>query len=254
MTLISDIISDAFRESNLTAIGTAPTTAENTEALRLLNRYINALIGTDLGEPLEDASVGLNNITRQSGEQQLFTSVIDTSFLPLNMRVIANPTEAQTIYLHPSPWDGARLGVTNPSNNLATYNLTFNGNGKLIESGQSVVLNTNGLNREWFYRADLSEWVRLTSLTLVDSSPFPSEFDDVLILGLAVRNNPRQGIVMDAQSQSYMMAIRSKFKARYRQTKSMPSEQGLLRLSANNHMWNSYGDASDFYTGYTRVN
>ena len=46
-TLVSQIIEDAYREANLIAVGESPTTAQQTEGLRLYNRFITSLFGND---------------------------------------------------------------------------------------------------------------------------------------------------------------------------------------------------------------
>lgn len=40
MALVSEIIKDAYREANLIPITQSPTLDEQTEALRLLNRFV----------------------------------------------------------------------------------------------------------------------------------------------------------------------------------------------------------------------
>jgi hypothetical protein len=245
MTTLSSIIKDAYRESNLIAISATPTDLEIAEALQLLNRHINNIIGTELGELLEDANLGLNNVTRQSFNGEWLSDDLAAWYLPENLRVVANLTEAQTVYLHPNPRDGARFGVTDPSENLATYNLTFNGNGRRVEDATSITLNTNGVVREWFYRGDLSNWVRLTNLTVDDESPFPTEYDDLLIIGLAIRLNPRNGVVADPQSIETYKRILKLFKSRYRQSRQVGSETQLALF----HPWyRSYGYYSDTNT------
>ena len=54
MTIASVIITDAYRESNLIPVGQSETTAEQTEALRRLNRIIDRLISTAAGELVYD--------------------------------------------------------------------------------------------------------------------------------------------------------------------------------------------------------
>lgn len=249
MTLVSSIISDAFRESNLIAIGVDPTTAEQAEALRLLNSIVLTFIGQELGELLEDGNVGSNNVTRGEYPQSWLDTTLENSFLPLNIRVVANLTSPKTVYLHPQPMDGARFGVTDPSENLATYNLTFNGNGRKVEDTTQIVLNTNGLTREWFYRADLSDWVRVTDLEVDDESPFPREFDDLLIIALAIRLNPRNGVAIDPQSGDRYTKVLKKFRSRYRQSKQMSSELSLSLINPwyNGRTW--YSDDAAFNRG-----
>jgi hypothetical protein len=71
--------------------------------------------------------------------------------------------------------------------NFASSNLTINGNGRLIEGATSVTLNVNGTARQWMYRADTGNWVRISSLAAGDEMPFPQEFDDYFQVRLALR-------------------------------------------------------------------
>jgi hypothetical protein len=64
MTLVSEIIRDAYRESNLIAITADPTSEEETEGLRLLNRIVSGTYGIDAGEELQVVPIGNNNISR----------------------------------------------------------------------------------------------------------------------------------------------------------------------------------------------
>jgi hypothetical protein len=62
LTLVSEIITDAFRQSNLVAVGTTPTTEETTEALRYLNRIVKSVFGNEAG-----LLVGIRSRPRQVG-------------------------------------------------------------------------------------------------------------------------------------------------------------------------------------------
>jgi hypothetical protein len=136
--------------------------------------------------------------------------------------LIAVNEEAKRVYLSLQPQDGARMGVADPFGRLATVPVTLDGNGRTIEGGSSLLLNVNGTYREWFYRADLGDWVRLTQLDLTDEMPFPADFDNFFITLLAMRLNPRNGRKMDEQSAFIYKSERKKFVARYLQ--SMPLE------------------------------
>lgn len=229
MTLISTIISDAFREGNLTAVGSSPSTAEQDEALRLINRNISGLFGREAGEDLVDVAVGKGNVDR-SKKIPLFLEDYPEECIPENARLVLNLQQATTLALPAAPMNGAKFSVTDASNNLATYNLTILGNGRMIESANSLTLNTNGLDRTWFYRGDLADWKKLTDLTLTDESPFPEKYDDLLVIGLAIRINPRNGVSVDEQSMMQYSKLRSQFQAEYRQRREEPVELALLKL------------------------
>lgn len=249
MTTCATLIKEAYRESNLIAITATPTIEETAEALSLLNSIVLTFIGQELGELLEDRNVGDNNVTRQEYEQNWLDNTLANSFLPLNLRVVANLTEAKTIYLHPRPFDGARFGVVDPSENLSTYNLTFNGNGRKVEDSQQIVLATDGISREWFYRADLSDWVRVTDLEVDDESPFPRQFDDILIIALATRLNPRNGVAADPQTAARYANVLKKFRSTYKQSKQMSSEMALALVNPWYRTRTWFSDDSAFNQG-----
>jgi hypothetical protein len=253
LTLVSEIISDAYRESNLIATGASPTSAEQTEALRLLNRIISSFYGTEAGEELRPFAIGDNNITRPSDYP--YDDYINDSqwVVPANTRLMLNLTSALTVYLHPEPEDGARFAFIDKSGNLATHNLTIVGNGKTIASANSVTVSTNSANQEYFYRADTGDWALVSPLEADDTFPFPDEFEDLFVIELAARINPRNGVVLDAQSGSFHSRLMGKFKTRYRQTKPVSSELGLRKLSSSKRTaFDTRRSNADFTVGHPR--
>lgn len=243
MTTISQIISDAYRETNLTAVGVDPTSAEQTEALRLLNRVILALFGYELGEPLYPMALGQGNIDTPDNVPRYMDDIIEF-YPPENTRLQCNLESAKTINLPPQPRDGSRFAVVDNSGNFSTYNLTINGNGRLIEGADSIVLNTSGEQSQWFYREDTGNWAKLATLAIDDDSPFPEEFDDFLILKLALRINTRNGSALNPESQLILQQSVNKFVSRYRQVVEIPSEQALVRLPSNRLFRPYYGQSS----------
>lgn len=216
MTLISSIIADAFREGNILPIGKVPNANQGTEALRLFNALVISFYGDEAGEGLLDWPLG------SFGCEQTDTSLTldQRAHPPLNRRLLALNEEAMTVYLPSRPQDGTRMGVADAFGRLAEAPITLDANGRTIEGSPTIVLNTNGMNVEWFYRADLGEWVRLTSKAETDELPFPADFDNFFITSLAMRLNPRYGRAMDEQSALIYKKERQKFVARYLQ--SMP--------------------------------
>lgn len=243
MTLVSDIITDAYRQSNTLAIGVSPTVLQQTEALRYLNRIVKSVFGNEVGDPLTAFPLGGNNINRPAGYPWYGDNPGNDWFVPKNLRVMLNLSSSQNIYLHPDPDDGTRFAVSDVSGNLATFPVTVYGNGRTIESALSVVLNTNGLDSEWLYRADLGNWQKSAPLIAGDTFPFPEEFDFFFIIQLAMAMNPTLGVQMDPQTQATYARARSQLRARYTQDVQMPSEIGLLRTSktsADRDFWNYY--------------
>ena len=231
MTLVQQIITDAFRQSNLIAVGDSPSLESQDEALRYLNRIVRSVFGNEAGEQLEEFPVGKKNISRPQGYPWDEEYVVADWYVPINKRLMLNLEKATTIYLDPHPSDGSRMGVIDVAGNLSTYNLTLVGNGRIIETTPSLVLNTNSANYEWFYRQDKATWFRTTNLGISDTFPFPEEFDDMFITMLAIRVNPAYGRTIDEQSASVLDRSRSQFRARYANAIQTSSENGLLRMS-----------------------
>lgn len=227
MTLISSIILDAFRESNGLALGQVPTTNQVTEALRLYNALIAAIYGGDAGERLQDWPLG--TFDRDPNGDCYEIPFTDHRLLhpPINMRLIAVNTVAQTIWLTVRPQDGSRMAIADPFSRLATVPITIDGNGRPIEGAASIVLNTNGTFREWFYRADLAAWVKLSDLLESDENPFPSSFDMMFSILLAMRLNPRYGRTLDAQSVATLKQNRREFIARYLQSRPLEIDDSI---------------------------
>lgn len=231
MTVVSEIITDAYRQSNLLAIGVTPTTLQQTEALRYLNRIVKSVYGQEAGDPLTPLPIGRNNIERPAGFPWYDVEAVQDWFIPSDVQIVLNLETAKTLYLDPMPEDGQRFAVLDASGNLATYNLTLDGNGRKIEGADTAVLNTNGLSRYWFYRADTGSWQRVNSLVAGDTFPFPEEFDDLFITMLAMRLNPSYATSLDPQSQAVWKRSLTQFRARYNQVIPQASELALVRLS-----------------------
>lgn len=222
MTTIRQLITDAFRESGVIGVGVDPDAEEHVEGLRHVNRLFRSLLGNELGEPLQAAH---------------YDDVILLTYVPSNVRVVVDLAAPGELNLNENPRDGARFSVSDIGGNLATNNLTVYGNGRLIEENDSLVLNTNNLNREWFYRADTSNWVRVTDLAADDLSPFPEEFDDLITTMLAIRLNPRYGGAIDEGLVAAMKRSLRQFRARYRQSNQETVDDGIVRLSSSKGYW-----------------
>lgn len=253
MTTVSQIITDAYRQSNILAIGASPTTPQQDEALRYLNRIIKSVYGNEAGEKLEAFPIGRNGIDRPSSFPWYDQTPDNDWFVPKNKQLVLNLTDALTVYLHPMPDDGTRFAIVDTSDNLDTHNLTIDGNGRQIEDAETVTVAEAGVAREWFYRQDLGSWQRLSDLTLESEFPFPEQFDDLFITMLAMRLNPSYGAGLDQQSLAVMNRMRSQFRARYKIGKETPVEDALIRLPrmvADRDGWtrdNFYGDSTSAF-------
>jgi hypothetical protein len=227
MTTALTIISDALRESGILPLGGTPDADMQEEGLRRLNVLLSSFFGSEIGEKLSSASVGINGLTNSYAVIRDSSQRIETSFAPSNVRLYCNLSTAKTLFLDPSPQDGARTAVVDSSSNFSTFPLTLNANGRKIEGSSTVELNTSGDSREWFYRADLGTWLKITGLALTDPLPLPTEFEDVIIAYLTIRLNPRYGQGTSAELNETLRRIKAQFKARYTQSREMPSEPGL---------------------------
>jgi len=229
MALVYEIIKDAYREANLIPITQSPTLDEQAEALRLLNRFVRSVFGNESGDKLQSLAVGINNVTTTASlPTYTFTG---SNYAPLNSRLVVNITTPSTVNLHPDPEDGARIAVVDATGNFNTNAFTLNGNGRKIENSSSLTLTTASILKEWFYRADQGNWAAISDLSLNDIFPFPLEFEDMFVIGLATRLNPRNGVSMDEQAIMNFRRMRNLFRSRYSQSIQADSEDGLLRLS-----------------------
>jgi len=253
MTLVSSIINDALRETNIIPLGQAPSDEENAEGLRRLQTIVSSVLGNEAGDNLTPMPLGRNEIQSPSGYPWYANELPGNVFVPANIRLMLNLTGDGKVNFHPKPHDGARMGIVDVSNNLSEFHLDIYGNGRSIEGDDILTLDENGMVREWFYREDLGNWMRVTGITLTSEMPYPAEFDDMFIIMLAARLNPRYGQTLDPASQSALSRARSQFRARYSQDTQKPSEEGLLRLSGQ-YRWygrNYYGDPTSLFdTGY----
>ena len=225
MTLVSDIVRDAFRETNILPLGIAPNAAQTEEALRLLNSLVKSLYGTDAGELLTDRPLGCFGIEEQP--RAIFESNLwGRHHRHINQRLIATNEEPTTVHFTQRPQDGSRMAFIDPYSRASQAPVTLDGNGRPIEGADSIVMNVDGESRTWFYRAELGRWLRLSNLQEADELPFPEEFDSFFTISLAMRINPRYGRDMDQQSIAEFQRNRRNFVNRYLQ--SLPIEQNAI--------------------------
>jgi hypothetical protein len=241
MTTVRQLVTDGFREAGIVEVGGEPDGPEFEEGLRKLQSMYSSLFGNELGDPLVTINYGTQGLTNSYATELDTSSGIAGAYVPVNCRLVFNIGSPQVLFLDPNPRDGARLAIFDNGGNFATNNVVINGNGRSVENSNGLLtLNTNGLNREWFYRADLGSWVRVTDLVADDESPFPVEFDDMMSIMLATRINPRYGAQMDPETVDILSRSRKNFRARYKQIKEESSEFALLRLPSNPYYYSSW--------------
>jgi hypothetical protein len=232
VSLASDIITAAYREPEIVAKVTAPDTIEVAEGLALLNNLVLSVVGNEVGKELHDIAVG------GAYDQSQFVS----SWIPENARLVLNLGSARSVSAHPRPYDGQRMAIADAGNNLATRNLTLSGNGRLIEGATSVTLNVNGTARQWMYRADTGNWVRISSLAAGDEMPFPQEFDDYFQVRLALRLVSRHSTSLAPESQLALRRAETQLRARYRRPRGQQDMGTLGLLNSNRY---GFGGCSD---------
>jgi hypothetical protein len=126
---------------------------------------------------------------------------------------------------------GARIGLVDMKGSMATYPITLNAGGRLIEGADSLVVSIDDANYEWMYRADTGNWVRLTLIGIDDELPFPIQYDDYFQTMLAMRLNPRYGRSADAQTVATLQRSLGQLRAAYRQQRSVSAPEDVLRMS-----------------------
>jgi hypothetical protein len=237
MTLVLDLVTEAFRENNITPIGTALKTAELAEGLSLFNQHVRGVFGLVVGITLQDWPVPLyqrvgaisSNPPLLPNSRRNTNYVLDANYPPGNARLVWDGTE-QTVYLPDRPQDGARMALVKASGAAATTAgvLTLNGNGRTIEGANTYVL---GEAREWFYEADSADWKALITFTGSDECPFPPGLDEYWITAMAVRLAPRYDKVISAATQATWKRMLTTITGRYAQV--VPAISGADDLVAS---------------------
>jgi hypothetical protein len=229
MTLVSQLVTDGLRESNLIALGEAGDPAQSEEALRLLGRIVDGVFGNEVGERLQDWTFPpVNGITYAF------------DYIPPDTRIVMGLNAgARTFNINPYPQNGDRLQLIDAGSNFATSNVTLiPGPAKFAGSTSNFVASTGGLNRTWIYRADTANWAQVSPLAAPDEFPFPEAYDDAFIGLLAARLSPRyQQALSDESRASLDRAIR-RLRADYSRTRLEPADLAVLRLSGSR---NGYG-------------
>lgn len=257
-TLVTSIITDALRETNLIPLGVTPTAVQQTEAFGKLLTVVASVLGNEMGENLTPFPLGTLDIKSPAGFPWWSNQLPGNLFVQTNLRVMCNLTGNGFINLHPMPHDGARMAIVDVAGNFATDQLTIFGNGRLIEGQTEMTYNTSGETREWMYRGDLGNWVVVNPITLTGTMPWGPEFDDLFIIRLAMRLNPRYGQTMHPASMQTLKEVQTKFSARYAQdTTQVGSEDGLLYTTNYYRFFGSarppYGDPNtSFLSGFPR--
>lgn len=205
MALASDIIRRAYRETNLIPIGQQPTANQSAEALESLNGIILSTIGNEAGVTIEDITIG----------GDFDESDLITEYVPSNIRLVCHLDDPIEVGLHPKPKEGTRFAIVDSGGNMSTATITINANGRSIEGAADTTCDTDYMARQWMYRADTANWVRISQLLTSDDMPFPAEFDDYFVIMTAMRIDPRFSQALTSETLQTLNRARSQIRARY---------------------------------------
>ena len=231
MSTLSEIVQRAFRESQILDIDRQPSASQEAEAVTILRgiifRHVRPAVQTIwLGDT--------TTIKEQNGYVlKDFTNFAPNRAVPQDCYVNLVLDEATTLYLPPEPGDGARLTFIDVAGTLATNALVIQGNGNLVDGASFQTLATNNLNTSFMFRRDLAEWRPVATIGLVATTqmPFPEEFDDMFVIELAIRLNPRYGKEISGVTAEMYQAIRSRFLGRYMSETSSAAPDNLWEPS-----------------------
>lgn len=237
MTTAGAIVTSAYREGNLVAVGAAPTPDEAAEGLDALNRLVLATFGFTIGNKLRDWQVprrqGTGTVTRDfpllpGAERSLVPTY--PLYPALNSRVIWDGS-AQTIFFDPLPQDGAVMAVAKGSgaDSAVPGVLIIDGNGRTIGGQNTVTFSGVVTPTRWFYRADLADWSVAAAVAADVEMLFPPELDDLWICALAIRMAPRYGKQVAPSTSARFTEMSTILRTRYQQTAPTSSGGEELR-------------------------
>lgn len=240
-TLVSEIIVQAFREGNFTAVGESTTSEELAESVPRLNNIISAVFGFELGEVLRDYYIPqvldpeapLRYPLTPTGSGT--TSTLVYANPPANSRLVVKITSDKTIYFPANPHDGSRMAYVDMGSTV-TADMTLDGNGRLIEGSASLTSDLDAVTpvtfhgREWLYRADLGNWLLLEVLESTDTVPTPPKFDDLWVCGLAMRLAPRFQVQVDEVIAQRYADMLMRLKKQYKQSERQPTSYEMRQM------------------------
>jgi hypothetical protein len=231
MSTAGEVIAQAFREGNFTAVGATPTAEEIAEALPRLRNLLATLYGNEAGEAYRDWYVPSALVVAAPlrspfapASDPAVSSADSWAYPAQNVRLLVKTTIARTVYLPANPSDGARIMVLNIGS-TGSLNLTLDGNGHLIDAATTKTDTlTNLSGKWWFYRADRGEWLVQAGIASESTPmPLPDEFDDYFVCGLAIRLSTRFQVKVDDATVARFNSMQRRFKQRYRQSEGMPA-------------------------------
>ena len=235
MATAREIIQTAYRKAGVVPLLQAPTAAMAAIALTELNRLIANYVGFGSSLPWDTV--------RADRTVELYPE--DPS-----LRLALQNTSAITLTLPRLPRDGSRLQIIDPNLTLAAAPVTLARNGWQIEgAATNLVLNTNGANRMWMFRADTGNWARAANLALDDALPFPDDFDLGMALLLAQRLGGEFRVQLSPQDQGFAKDAHTRLRSRYVKPPRQfsPTDIQLAGGAIYEWPWGSYLEARDPY-------
>lgn len=260
MSTAQDSISASYRELNVTAIGTTPTTAQLTEGLDQLNRFLRIIFGSKMGELLADWEVPFAQRTASVAAnypQNPYPLNQDAQFMglplsggtgnmvwpypPKNSRIVFGALQSTTVWFPEQPDDGSRMGLIMGALATPGVILTLDGNSRTI-GGLKTQTFTMPLTAgaRWIYRADIGDWRPVASLALADELPFPEDMDDYINLGNAIRLAPKNDKTVSPETISAFKNAETIFEARYKQTGTTTYGASNIPLGAESFLSGRY--------------
>lgn len=240
MATAAEIVVQAYREGNLISLNTPLTPEQAAEGLLLLNNYMSSLLGFELGEFSTDWPVPPAETSPVAARFPLFplSEKLPNDvwpYPPQNVRIILSLTADTTIYMPSRPNDGARFLFINIAG-AGAETLTVDGNGRLVKGAATLVETPTVLNQQQLlYRADLGDWVSVTTLAADDASPLPLVYDDLLAIGTFVRLASRLGRSLTPELALTRGTLLKRLRTQYRQDMAQPgaSPQPFLYPAAD---------------------
>lgn len=227
MTAVSELIKDGFREGNIIAVGSSPTTDQQAEGLAKVNSFYQGLFGFGVGEELTDwlapqpqrtASVAANYPLKPDTLNDKPSGVY--LYPPVNSRIVWGGT-AMTLWFPEAPKDGSRMAIVQGSgagdSGVTGAQLVLDGNGRTIEGSNTLTYTNPVTPREWFFRADTGDWKAIAAVALTDENLLPAEFDELVSLYIFLRLAPRYGKQLTQEQALAYKALMDTAKTRYQQ-------------------------------------
>lgn len=164
------LIKKAFQLGGIVDAGINPTVDEINDALNTYNQMKKAMFGDMIGQKLVSKPMPADTTAFPGRNYQFPGNTSLTLILPL------------------APKAGARVGVTDSTNRMATNNLVVLGNGYKIEGVYGAQnLHKDGDNRIWWFNDETGDWVLEQDSLLNDVFEFSSVLEEAFIARLAIR-------------------------------------------------------------------